>query len=335
MTEPVKQISTILSSVLASGRAHFNARVVDARHRHLGFNTDAFSGFLRTGLDDLALTVEKIAPASSASVIMAAYDIALELVAMGLVGPGARTDVVERAWKQLIPPFARLVAADPVEILSALSNAAVSISSVPTARFDDWLKGMAVMAEHVENTMQFRCCGLIMAWRAGMAHFRPSAFQNAEELPEKLALLAMAAMPDENWNRTREAYCKNIWWSPSAGLNEGLEIGQFSGLGGSFSQPPELRACAQGFFVRSANRYHLLIADAYGAVLLPASAEEYAQAEQTPSALRARVKEKHIVMGDYQCAIDLPEEQLLLVENQHTLAITSPYSHAIQLLPLR
>jgi hypothetical protein len=323
MTATGTPVSAALASVLASGRAHFNTRAAEARHRYPAFDTTGFAAFLRTGVDGIAVSVAGVAPERTAQAVLAAYDMALELVAQGLAGPGARTVAIERAWVDLAPRFARLIAVQPVEVLGALSNAAIHIASEPAARFDDWLEDMAALAAQADSVERLRSLGAIAAWRAGLPHFRESALREAGQLPEPLALMALHAPPGLAWAEVRDAHRANRWWSPQPQRREvhrrGLRIGAFTGFGGTFSQPPSVRACQEGFLVRSGDRFSLLVADAYGAVLLPATAREYADAD--------------IVIGGLRIASELPEDGLSLAGNGHTVAVTSPYTHSIRLFP--
>lgn len=337
MTQPGTPVSAALASVLASGRGHFNARAAEARHRYPAFDTAGFAAFLRTGVDGIALGVASVAPERTAQAVLAAYDMALELVAQGLAGPGARTRAIERAWLELAPRFAPLLAVEPVEVLGALSNAAIHIASEPAARFDDWLQGMAALAANADSVERLRSLGVIAAWRAGLPHFREAALRQAEQLPEHVALLALGAPPGQAWAEVRDAHRGNRWWSPQperrAAHRRGLRIGAFTGFGGTFSQPPSLRACPDGFLVRSGDRFSLLVADAYGAVLLPATAREYADADPAIHARGARIAGTDIVVGGLRIASELPEDGLSLAGNEHTVAVTSPYTHSIRLFP--
>ena len=70
----------------------------------------------------------------------------------------------------------------------------------------------------------------------------------------------------------------------------------------------------------------MLVADAHGAVLHGATADEFAQASGDVSAA--------VQAGARQLAPDLLAGEIVLAANAHTLAVTSPYTHAIRLLPL-
>lgn len=337
MTDSITPVSAALSSVLAAGRAQFNARVAEARHRYPSFDAAGFAAFVRTGLDAVAVSVDAVAPERTGSVVVAAYDMALALVGQGLAGPNARTTVVERVWVDLAPRFARLLAVEPVEVLGALSNAAVTVASEPTARVGDWLGGMAEVAATVDSVDRLRALGVVIAWRAGLAHYRDAALRSADGLPDSLALAAVGAEPGRVWSEVRAACHANRWWSPQASrrehIGQGVDVGQFTGFGGVFSQPPTLRACRQGFVVRSGDRFCLLVADAQGAVLLPASAEDFAAADAVTSVPGATLSGSDIVIGARRFAGDLPDDGLALVGNEHSIAVTSPYTHAIRLLP--
>jgi hypothetical protein len=337
MTSLAPPVSDALAAVLTSGRAHFNSRVSEARHRYPAFDAMAFAAFLRTGLDSVARSVAEITPERTAPVVLDAYDIALELVAQGQAGAGARNDLVERVWTELVPKLARLVVAEPVDVLGALSNAAIYIASVPTARGSDWLDGMVALAQHADSNAILRSLGTIMAWRAGLAHFREGALQCADALPESLALLAVGANDTTNWPAIRDAYRANPWWSPLPSARDailnGMDAGQFTGFGGTFAQPPTVRACPQGFLVRSADRFSLLVADIHGAVLLPATPDEYASAEKATTYPPVQITRYQLLIGDRRIDTDLPEDGFAAVGNEHTIAVTSPYSHLIRLLP--
>ena len=329
-------LSPALADALVAGRPQFNARVAEIRQRYPTFDADAFAAFLRTGLDAVARAVATVAPDRTGFVVSAAYDIALELVAQGLVGPGARTDVIDRVWCMLAPSFARMLAAEPVEVLGLLSNAVLHIAGVQGARVDEWQRAMVECAPRVESTSQLRGLGQVLAWRAGLAHFREGALCCADGLPEALAMQALGGAGDRAWSEVRERYLRNPWWSPRperrAACEQGMRVGRFAGFGGSFTQPPEVRGCGQGFLVRSENRFSLLIADVHGAVLLPATESEFAQAAGDGS-MRGLLSGSILTIGSRRIDVQLPQDGLAIAGNDDTIAVTSPYTHAIRLVP--
>jgi hypothetical protein len=342
MTATAPPVSAALADALAANRAHFNARVAETRHRHPTFDSAAFLAFVRTGVDGVAQSVAAVAPDRTAAVVAAAYDVALELVAQGFAGLGARSPVVEQAWASVAPRCARLVALQPVEVLGALSNAALYVAAMAGARPADWLDDMARLAGHAQSYEQLLGLGQVAAWRAGIAQFREGALQAADALPPPLALMAFgadAATGPAEWPRVRDAHRADPWWCTSAARREavrqGMEVGQFSGLGGAFAQPPQVRAAGSGFVVRSADRFSLLRADAYGAVLLPSSADEFEQAGALARSPKATLHGAQLLASGRRIDLDLPADGLALAENEHMIALTSLYSHAIRVIPCR
>ena len=321
-------ISPAFASILASGRAQFNARAVEARRRFPSLDMAAFGAFLHDGVDPLVVAVAAAAPERVGGATLAAYDMALELVGHGLAGPAAKNPFVNTVWRELAPSFAPLLATAPVDVLGMLSNAAIHIASVAGARPAQWQGELAALAAQIATLAQLRAVGQVLAWRAGVAHFRQGALAAADTLPPALALAAFGE-PGAQWPQVRAQLLDYPW----RGNAEGREFGSFTGLGGDFGTPPQVRATDDGFVVRSGERHYLLVADAYGAVLHGATAQEYEQANTgMPSSVRLDGATVHL--GARSIALDLPAGDIAIAANAHTIAITSPWTHAIRLLPL-
>ena len=321
-------ISPAFASILASGRAQFNARAVEARRRFPSLDMAAFGAFLHDGVDPLVVAVAAAAPERVGSATLAAYDMALELVGHGLAGPAAKNPFVNTVWRELAPRFSPLLAMAPVEVLGMLSNAAIHIASVAGARPAQWQGELAALAAQIVTLAQLRAVGQVLAWRAGVAHFRQGALAAADTLPPALALAAFGE-PGAQWPQVHAQLQENPW----RGNADGREFGSFTGLGGDFATPPQVRATDDGFIVRSGERHYLLVADAYGAVLHGATAQEYEQANTgMPSSVRLDGATVHL--GARSIALDLPAGDIAIAANAHTIAITSPWTHAIRLLPL-
>lgn len=329
-------LSTALINVLAAGRSQFNARVAEARRRNAGFDTAAFGAFVRSGIDPVVQAVNAVASERTARTTVAAYDIALELVSQRLAGPDARLPWVNRVWDHLAPRYASLLAAEPEEVLGSLTNAVVHLSRIPGVSVDRWIALMVASAPSTDKLSTLQALGQIAAWRSGMAHYRDGALRMAETLPEATALLAVGAAENRHWSEVSHAHRANPWWDEPAGQarTSGIEYGQFTGLGGAFVQPPEVRASSTGFVVRSGERLAYLIADAYGAVLMPATAAQFDNAAASVGSNATSLTGSLLRIGSRQYDLDLPADGLALTCNAHTVAVTSPYTHAIRLLPL-
>jgi hypothetical protein len=228
-----------------------------------------------------------------------------------------------------------LLVRHPEQLLAMLSNAVVQLQKFVPARTVDWLDAMTRLAPQATSIEEMRTLGQLLAWRVGVAHFRVSALEASRRLPEALALAAFDLPADGQWRSVCEAMLADPWHgSPPAGA--GIMFGAFTGFGGDFAEPPALAAADEGFWVRSGERYFLLVADRYGALLHGASAEEFSHAAQA-AALPPHValSDKRLTLGGRTLDLDLPAGSIVITCNAHTVAVSSPYTHAIRLLPLR
>lgn len=327
-------ISEPFQRVLAAGRQQFNARAADAVRRTPRFATAAFGAFLEAAVDPVVSAVDAVAPARTTATAIAAYDIALALTANQLVGPASRAPLVERVWRELFTGLAMLIAQAPREVMSALSNAAVQVSSVPGVRADDWLDTMASLGPQAASLAELLGLGQVLAWRAGAAHFRAGAIAAADALPAALAVAAVGATAGSSWSDVRAQLSRDRWWTPQGRRLQGWQLGDFTGFGGRFSQPPEPRSAREGVQVRSGGRHFLIVADGWGAVLLPSTAQAFESASMRRPRLPG-VEGDRLVFADRSVPSDLPPEDLLLVADEHTVAFASPWTHVVRVLPMQ
>lgn len=326
-------ISRAFADVLAAGRIGFNNRVREAQRIFPAFRADAFLWFLEEGVDGVAVAVEQVDRSRLPSAVLGAYDVALELAGRSLVGPSARSQVLAEAWRGLFPYLSHLIAAQPAQVLRMLSNAIIHLEGIGGARVGQWTAELVALAPHLESAEQLRITGQVLAWRAGAAHFRAGAIAAAAALPEALALRAFGAHEWESWQAFRSGVESDPWWAgrdPHA-LRDRY-VGSFSGFGGQFAMPPEVRAAGEVFIVKSGDRHFLLMADAYGAVLQPASAEEFEHANSVQQRSEHTLRDGMLLVGSRPAALDVPERGLAVCATAATIAIASPYTHAIRLL---
>jgi len=325
-------LSAPFAQVLAAGRTRFNDRVAQALARDRSFDADAFGAYLLKHVDPLVDLVAASAPQAVPGVADAAFDLALVAVSHGV--PASRQ--AQQLWAGVAPHFATLLAQHPRAVLAMLGNALAHLHALGSARPQQWVAEMAALAPAVTTTAQLGAVGQIVAWRAGAAHFRHGAIDAADDLPAPLACAAFGA-PDAAWPALREQLRADLWWrapvdvlgNPHARLER--EVGAFDGFGGAFPVPPQVRPCADGFLVRSDDRYSLLVADAYGAVLHGATADQF-DAQQEAFAPGVALAGTVLSNGPRTVQLDLPEEGLAACCNAASVAVTSPFTHAIRVL---
>jgi len=328
-------VSAPLKNILATRRSLLNERVAEARRRLPGLNMAAFKTFVSDTLDAVCLAVDKVDAQATLSLVESAFEMGLDLVGLGFAGPAARQPWVDRAWQLLAGPMARLVAESPVDALGTITNAAIRLGAVQGVRVDAWIDAMALLAMRCRTMQELRAVGVACAWRAGMAHLRRAALEQAASLDPALAAAALGA-PDVPFAVLHERLLSDRWWNPSGGALDavGHIVGGFSGLGGPFVEPPDVRACADGFVVQSAERYFLVMADAFGAVVLPASEEEFAFAREGVG-VKASVTPHGVRVQGREIAFAVPGDPVKAVVGADSMALFSPWTHMLRVVPVK
>ncbi|QNQ08516.1 hypothetical protein [Sphingomonas alpina] len=317
-------LSPALARTLAAGRPQFNARVSAMRRARTGFDSDALAEAIRRRLDPVVVAVDRVAPDRTSAMVEAGFDLILTLAAQGMAG--RRRALTDRVWREAAVAYAAIVAERPFATLAMLTNAALTIETMPGANADAWVDRMVVIAPLVAADT-LAAAGQVAAWRSGMAHYRDGALTTADGLSEALALAAIGATG--SWTEVRAALVADPWWRPDNVVCEGISFGGFAGFGGPFSEPPRVRAGGQGFFVQSGDRTGLLVADAWGATLHPAVREEFDAAAESG----ARIDGAVVAAGDRRITLDLPPEGLSVAVTATSIAIASRYSHVVRVLP--
>ena len=315
---------------MPGGREDFNARFAQARHQYPALSAENFAGFLAVGVDPVVRAVAAVAPDRTTEVAAEAYGIGLELVSRRLAGPGSRHEAVTQAWQDLLPRVGALVAAAPRRVLGAVSNAVCQLAVTPGARPAWWLKEMGRLAPLVAGDVEnFLRLGQIVAWRAGMAHFRSDALALLHTLPEELAQAVLGPVD-------RTGLEAHPWWGKAVG-QLAARVGGFRGFDGLFTEPPRVAGGAAGhFYVRSGARCWLLLADAFGATFHRATPEEFALAAERPTPPPAGVSLDFggVLLNRKRVELPFCGEITSHAVNASTLALTASLTHAVLLVAL-
>jgi len=331
-------LSPAFAAILRSARAELNARFAEARRQRPDLSGAAFAAFLRHAVDPLVAAVERVHPDRVAEVALAAYGLGLELVGQGLAGPNARDASIDEGWRAVAPAAAALVAAAPERVLAALGNALHQLAATPGARPAEWTAAMAALGPRCGDADTFLRLGQVAAWRAGMAHFRAGALAAADALPVPLALAALGAGPAP-WAEVRARLAADPWFdparpSPAPGPRVVARAGAFRGFGGLFTEPPLVAAEGEHFLARSGGEAWLLTADAFGATLHRATPGEGGLAPRASLPPGVRVQGTTVAAGGARCDVADLGTVTSVAANDTTVALTSPFTHAVVLVAL-
>lgn len=309
-----------LADFLRARRADCNARFAAARRHCPRLDAADFSLFLRDQLSPLATALD---PASVPIVLDRAYDLGLQLVAEKLAGPAAVSPAINLLWTEVFPSMAAHIAAAPQRMLGSLGNAAHHLAATPDTRPEIWRSRLVALGPRCQTADELLIVAQVLAWRAGLAHFRTAALAAADALPPDLALEVLDAPAGMSWPDVRDAHLANPWWGHNRPATREHRIGAFRGFGGLFLSPPLVTQSGSHILVRSGDESWILLADAFGATLHRATSDEIADAAPvTPPPARdfSRLPSGHTATS----AVILGA----------TFAVTSAQSHAIRVGPL-
>jgi hypothetical protein len=337
-------VSEPFAAFLRSGRSDLNDRFAEARRRYRDLDADAFARFLDAAVGPLVDAVASTRPDRTAAVASAAYDAALDLVGQRLAGPGARGTVLDEAWRRVLPALAPLIAVDPDRLLGALTNVLHNVAAAPGSRPARSIEVLERLGPRCADPGAVLALAMVAAWRAGLAHLREAALDAADALPPSLAAEAAGGSPSADWAVLRERLRADPWFDPGLEAAGGggdrrprfaARVGAFRGFGGQFLEPPLVVADGAGFLVRSGGESWTLVADAFGATFRRAEAGdlEAARAREAASP-EPKIAGRKVVLGGLKIEVPTLLEISSAAVSGRTLAVTSPYSHALFLVAL-
>ncbi|MFH1139351.1 MAG: hypothetical protein V1816_24985 [Pseudomonadota bacterium] len=333
-------IGGLFASVLRANRPDFNQRFAEARRRYPRLDMNVFAAFLENTAAPVVSGVEKFRPEGVARVVNAVYDLGLELAGQNLVGPGAGSCRIEDGWRRVLPGIIPLVSSSPLGILAAVSNALFQLSGAPGARPGTWVEELAALGPSFTDVDTFLKTGQVLAWRAGLAHFRESALKVAASLPDRPALAAVGAGAAADRTEVFRRLDRDPWHDPADKENRppfrvAARAGAFRGFGGLFVEPPLVACDGARFWVRGGDEYWLLTADCFGRTFHRASPGDFEQAA------RRKGRPRGLKISGLEASLDGETLDLAdlgaissVASNEVTLALTSPFSHAITLVAL-
>ncbi|HPH97010.1 MAG TPA: hypothetical protein PKW33_14500 [Anaerolineaceae bacterium] len=333
--------SSVLHQVLASERGRFNQKFLEARHTHPELKGAAFKAVLEEVLTPLMAALEAADRAAAAQVVEPLYDLTLELTCRSLLGPDPRYPAVMRGWQSLLPELGRFILTDPRRLAGAITNALYNLAQVEGTRPDDWMMRLRAAAPYCASPDELLRAGQVMAWQAGMAHYRSSALKACEQLQPGLARSLLVLPQHVDLKAALLRLRNDPWWDPAApplpapALKMERRVGAFRGFGGEFLTPPRVVA-GDGFFqVQEREEKWALFADIYGAVLRRLPPAEAAPAH--PAAAQAGPVLKNGVITWQNQSLPLPELNAASswAASEHTLVAASPLSHALWVVAVK
>ncbi len=269
-----------LALELRRGRERFNAAVLIAQRQGLRVSPEALGTHLRDNVAPAVAAVAQAYPDRARAVTEALFELSLELVAKDVVGPAGRYPEGNEAWRSLLPRLAPALARDPHRLVGVLTNAVYNLSRERSVRVADWMTHLAELAPLCPSIEVLLDVGKVLAWQAGMAHWREPALATWETLPDGLACAIFGSNADpaasprvlEELRGSLRACLADPWARPerrpeTPTLRVVASVGGFRGFGGAFVSPPFVYASGAVLWARDAEGVYSLHADCYGETL--------------------------------------------------------------------
>jgi hypothetical protein len=336
-------INPAFAAMLESERDSLNQRFALRQRAGAKIDGPAFEHHLRTTVNELVSGVAQLLPERSRAVTNALFDISLDLFSAGLLGTTVKHSHVNRAWREVLPRVALLLARDPRRVAGCLSNAVDHLASFPAARPDEWIEIMGDLSPHCESVPNWLDAGKIVAWRAGLVQYREAALRLAKQLPWQLATRCVGTpteTTESDWHSRLDRLESDRWFSPSAheltngkpALSVVRTIGGFRGFGGPCQALPRVTASNGALFVSDGLSHWELRADVFGTLWhrIPTPVPRPSSAPmQQNIAIDSR---GHVVWGEAKHQFPELADANSYASDGQTLAVTLPTSFHVFLV---
>lgn len=326
-----------LAVALEANRARYNDLFVSTRLERRALDPEDFMSFLVEGVAPAVEAAAAFDDDAAPRVADALYPVALELVARGLAGPGARYPVIDQLFSEVLTRLGRLLIERPARLATALAHAAINLDNLSAVDTRRWLDTLTLLAPRARDVGALLDAGKVLAWQLGAAHWRDSALATLATLPDELVRPALR-LPDSD-PRSRDellAALADPWadlHSPRApGFEQRGWVGGFSGFGGVFSTPPNVMALGGVIYAFDSESCYAVFADAYGSALLPFGNElpdvDTEDVPDDPITIDSGVARRG---GDAARMVGLAQVTST-AQVRDTLAVTVAHSHSVMLV---
>ena len=266
------------ATALEAGRRRYNTQFALARMGQPRLQPEAFLAHLGTTVRPIIEAVHRHDPARVEAVLDVLYEVSLDLVGRGWMGPESHFPFLDDGWKRLFVECASLLAEAPKRVVTALTNALYNLSQEPSARPEAWIDGMIAVGSRAADLEEWLEAGKVLAWRSGLAHYRDGALDACARLSPAVAAVAMgleAELSETALAALLDDLKKDRWASPADVLAQASErkrvclvgvCGGFQGTGGPFLTPPRVAVQDGGFVAWDQEFLWALHADVFGTV---------------------------------------------------------------------
>jgi hypothetical protein len=346
---PHATLSGPFALALESRRARYNALFADAHRTRPSLDAEAFAAHLRVVVAPIVDRAASHAPTAAAPVTDALYELSLDLVGQEFLGPRSRYPALVEGWQHLLVALAPRVAEAPRLLPGAVTNALYQLATTPGARPREWMQALVTLSPLCADVDTLLQAAQVVAWRAGLAHYRASALRRCAGLDPAAGLVALgipiADRPPVSPDLFQAALARlqtDPWLDPAAALRDDIparrlqlirRVGAFRGFGGQFLAPPTISVVDGQFVVSDGDTHWRLFADRFGATLhrTVAPSRDKTKRKRHRFTLSPEGEVKH---GSARVTFPELANCTTSAEDDTTLAVTTPLSHGVFLVAL-
>lgn len=271
---------------------------------------EAFSGFVREGLDPLLARLDHWPAEYKLALAETAYHSGLTMVRHGWLAPEHQA-VTIHLFQQYLPDWLSPYPEDAPRLLTLLLNALSHLPGVyPRSRFLDIWHACLPTPEATADTL------LLLSWMSGLPQFRDAALAAMHRCPDLVATLGLGdpALFDHPW-----------WLGPQRQWHScPVELGGSVWLGGEFTNRPQLLTAAGHTLVQAGGDGWQLHADAFGQLLRP-HRHDHPVGVAVPECAQAPAR-----LTEYWREFDQPRQCL---ERRHDWVVSFHNRYAVMVIP--
>lgn len=330
-------IGPALKGELTARRSRYNTAFARARASGAHLDAEAFACHVRDAIDPVATAVAEVAPSQVGAVVETLYDLSLDLLARGLLGPQAKSSVLSKHWAPLLSAGAAHLTSAPRPIAAAIGNALLALHAVRADAPALWATRMATLAPLVLDGASWRSLGRIAAWCCGAARLRATALHAARHgAAEGVAMaLGVPGLPPVALAEVIDVLETNRWRSAERAVRgDAVElrlhrVGGFVGFGGPFVTPPVATSDGARIWARDRSATWELHADVYGHEWLRAPDPPPVTGTTAPFRLGTDGAVEH---GDLHRTFVQLAAPSSVAATADGIAVTLPHSHHLYLV---
>jgi hypothetical protein len=269
-----ESLSAPMIALLTDSREILNARFQQKRASGVKVDPQVWSSHIVTVIAPIVDSVHRLAEERSRVTLIDLYDVSLDLFAAGHFSESGSSLLLFQLWKDILPKCAKILSRSPRRIAGSLSNAVLALTMESSGVAQRWLGEIKRTSNSCENPQQLLELGKLLAWTAGMAHYRLPALALAKQLqlPLLRTVFQIAEAVPENSIRN---WLTELEFDPWAQLLSGNTprkqkveqvaiCGAFRGFGGLFLEPPKVFIHRGQIYVSENQTLYRLVVDRFG-----------------------------------------------------------------------